>query len=69
MRHLSRQITAAEAVEALRPEVLRLRQEHGADLGRPYLTWRNRLVDLLGYGPVYEEAFQTLLKLYETGAA
>lgn len=60
-------ITADHAIRALTPEVLRLRQQYGADLGRPYLAWRNRLRALMGYGPEYEMAFQMLLRLYETG--
>lgn len=61
-------VTADQAIRALTPEVLRLRQRHGADLGRPYTAWRNRLRSLMGYGPEYEMAFQALLRIYETGS-
>ena len=62
-------ITAEQAIEALRDEVLRLHRLNGVDFGRPYLTWRNRLRDLMGFGPEYELAFQVLLRLYETGTS
>ena len=61
-------LSAEEAVDALRGEVLRLRADYGVDLGEPYIRWRNRLRELMGFGPAYELAFERLLAIYE-GAA
>lgn len=61
--------TVEQAVEALRDEAARLGSEYGGDLGRPYLTWRRRLDDLMGYGPERDRAHRILLEIYERAGA
>jgi hypothetical protein len=68
MRHAPRPYTVEEVVDALKPEVLRLRAEHGPDLGRPYVVWKRRLDDLMGFTPERDIAHSQLLAIYE-GAA
>lgn len=63
--HTAQRLSVDEAVSALAPEVRRLRRQHGPDLGRPYLEWRRRLDNLMGYGPDRDIAHSRLLAIYE----